>query len=195
MVKTQKKLIFSGENISFWEDLSLFLIRLKYDVVTVGINGEGVRKCFIEGALPPFFVGVGLPFESVGGEGGGSEVKDGHLLSGEALKRLCAMAGREKAVVGVHDAIDAKVSFVAHQQGDVAESVVFALACAAEIAYLVPSFLHAVACGFGQVVVFLLVYLDESVTELVRNGVAVADDDIGLCYSRPITADEAGGML
>ena len=147
------------------------------------MDGEGVGKGFVEGALPPFPVGVGLPSKSLGGEGGGGEVEDADLLARKGREGLDALAGDEGAVVGVHDGLDVELSLVERQEGDVAQGVVFAFAGAAQVGDGLEALLDGEACRFGEVVIFLLVDDVDEVGELFlerwQQGVSVAHDGIG----------------
>jgi len=91
--------------------------------------GEG----FVEGALPEFGIGVGVPLESSGGEVGAAEAEDADLLSGEGGEGVSADGRGEEAVVGVHGGLEVKVAVIARHEGNVAEGVVFAAARAAEV--------------------------------------------------------------
>jgi hypothetical protein len=62
--------------------------------------------------------------------------------------------------------------------------VVFTQACRTKIDDVLHSFRQAIACCLGQVIVFLLVYLYQTLSEHFRHGIAVAHDGIAL---RPVT--------
>ena len=108
-------------------------VGLEDDVLAVGVDGEGVGKGFVEGALPPFAVGVGVPAESLRSQCVAMDAEDADLLTGKTWKGLCAEGWGEEAVVGVHRGQDVELASIEGHEGDVAEGVVFALACAAEV--------------------------------------------------------------
>ncbi len=173
-------------------------------VEACGADGEGRGGGLVERALPP----GGEVVEGIAQVGGGkvvrTEGKDGDLLAGVAVEGGRVGAGYEKAVVGVHPDVE-PLAVVVHEQTDVAQRVVLALARRAEYGYTPLALSGKVVDGFRQVVALLLgdAVQQVAVTQpvLFGEGVAVADDDVGhtpvrdVGIGRPVATGHVGGCL
>ncbi len=169
----------------YWVGCFAF-IGLVDDVFAIGVDGEGVASGFVECSLPPIGVGVGVPAESIGGKLVAVDAEDADLLVGKAGEGLCAACWGEEAVVGVHGGLYVELAQIESHERDVADGVVLAFACAADVGDLLLRWADVVdneACGFGQVVVFLLLDGVDEVGVLLPDvggkRVAVAHDGVG----------------
>jgi hypothetical protein len=45
---------------------NIFLTAYEYQIIPVGVDGEGISQCLVQSALPPFCGGITLPFQSFG---------------------------------------------------------------------------------------------------------------------------------
>ena len=194
------------------------------DVLAIGVDSEVVGQGFVESALPPFVVGVGIPAEFFGAEGVAPDAEDGDLLPREGRKGVGAKGRGEVAVVGVHDGLDVKLPLVVGYQRDVAKGVVFAKTCATEVGNRedplcpsdispsmgrairrVPQRQEGVPCSFGQIVVFLFTFGVDEVGVLLLDGygqgVAITHNGVGddtvveEGLCRSVATDEVGSLL
>ena len=93
----------------------LDVVSLVDQVVTVGLEREGVAEGFVEGALPPFGEVVGIPAKTCGGKLMAAEIDEADLLALHGKEGVMAIGGGEETVVGIQDAFDMHVAVVAHE--------------------------------------------------------------------------------
>ena len=94
------------------------------------------------------------------------------MLSRRDIETTIATCRNENSFIGEHEWLHVEVVVIMHHEGDVAQSVVFALARSTEISNAkttvggllrlrLPVLCAYIACGFGKVVVILFADRDE----------------------------------
>ena len=76
---------------------------------------KGVRKTFVQRALPPLVEVVAVPAQTFGGELVTPEIVDADLLSFHGTEGTIAIGWREETVICEHRSLDVHFPIVPHQ--------------------------------------------------------------------------------